>query len=166
MLTIHAPPLRERASDIAALVYATLEELAAQHGRAAHCELTDDALRMLCAYPWPGNVRELRNTLERALMLSDRSVIDARALAPFLGPARAQPDGVPQAPGATALQPAEADAGAAQSVSYADALAAWERQFLTDALAACNGKVVDAAARVGIGRATFYKKLAALGIDW
>ena len=48
VLTIHAPPLRERASDIAALVYATLEELAAQHGRAAHCELTDDALRMLC----------------------------------------------------------------------------------------------------------------------
>ncbi|EGD03294.1 sigma-54 dependent transcriptional regulator, partial [Burkholderia sp. TJI49] len=93
VLTIHAPPLRERASDIAALVYATLEELAAQHGRAAHCELTDDALRMLCAYPWPGNVRELRNTLERALMLSDRSVIDARALAPFLGPVRVQQDG-------------------------------------------------------------------------
>ncbi|KWD55908.1 Fis family transcriptional regulator [Burkholderia ubonensis] len=164
VLTIHAPPLRERASDIAALVYATLEELAAQHGRAAHCELTDDALRMLCAYPWPGNVRELRNTLERALMLSDRSVIDARALAPFLGPARAQQDGMP---------PAQAEAGpeagaapAASAVSYADALAAWERQFLADALTACNGKVVDAAARVGIGRATFYKKLAALGIDW
>ncbi len=86
VLTIHAPPLRERASDIAALVYATLEELAAQHGRAAHCELTDDALQMLCAYPWPGNVRELRNTLERALMLSDRSMIDARARAvPWAG---------------------------------------------------------------------------------
>ncbi|WP_275891218.1 helix-turn-helix domain-containing protein, partial [Burkholderia sp. LMG 13014] len=38
-------------------------------------------------------------------------------------------------------------------------------QFLTDALAACDGKVVEAAARIGIGRATLYKKLAALGID-
>ena len=56
-------------------------------------------------------------------------------------------------------------ASGAPAVSYADALAAWERQFLTDALAACDGKVVDAAARIGIGRATLYKKLAALGID-
>lgn len=160
VLTIHAPPLRERASDIAALVYATLEELAAQHGHAAHCELTDDALRMLCAYPWPGNVRELRNTLERALMLSDRAVIDARALAPFLGPSRASPDGTPAVSRAPA--PVEPDVPA---VPYADAFAAWERRFLTDALAACNGKVTAAAARVGIGRATFYKKLAALGID-
>ena len=110
VLTIHAPPLRERASDIAALVYATLEELAAQHGRAAHCELTDDALRMLCAYPWPGNVRELRNTLERALMLSDRSVIDARALAPFLGPMRVSQDAAaPAQP--PAVPPVERRAG-------------------------------------------------------
>ncbi|MET5020543.1 AAA family ATPase, partial [Burkholderia pseudomallei] len=68
VLTSHAPPLRERASDIEALVYTMREELAAQHGLAEHCELTDDALRRLCAYPWPGNVRDLRNTLVRALM--------------------------------------------------------------------------------------------------
>ncbi|MFP3748019.1 AAA family ATPase, partial [Achromobacter sp. SIMBA_011] len=61
--------------DIAALVYATLEELAAQHGRAAHCELTDDALRMLCAYPWPGNVRQLENTCRWiTVMASGREV--------------------------------------------------------------------------------------------
>lgn len=54
---------------------------------------------------------------------------------------------------------------AASGMSYADSFAAWERQFLADALAACDGKVTDAAARIGIGRATLYKKLAALGID-
>lgn len=52
-----------------------------------------------------------------------------------------------------------------RSFQSTDALAAWERQFLIDALAACDGKVVEAAARIGIGRATLYKKLAALGID-
>ena len=68
--------------------------------------------------------------------------------------------------GALSAAPAAArDAGDAPVVSYTDALAAWERQFLTDALAACDGKVVEAAARIGIGRATLYKKLAALGID-
>jgi DNA-binding NtrC family response regulator len=42
---------------------------------------------------WPGNVRELRNTLERAVMLSDSDRIDARvlgrALALLPAPARA-----------------------------------------------------------------------------
>ncbi|WP_285829201.1 sigma-54 interaction domain-containing protein [Burkholderia mallei] len=175
VLTIHAPPLRERASDIEALVYTMLEELAAQHGLAEHCELTDDALRLLCAYPWPGNVRELRNTLERALMLSDRALIDARALALLIEPARGAGGGVGAGGGAgaggvgpaavaIAAQTAMADTRAAAS-SYADAFAAWERQFLIDALAASNGKVTEAAARIGIGRATFYKKLATLGID-
>jgi DNA-binding NtrC family response regulator len=115
-------------------------------------------------------VRELRNTLERALMLSDRSVIDARALAPFLGPVRVAPDSAP-AGTRVAPSPAGRDTGDASAspgapvVSYTDALAAWERQFLIDALDACDGKVVEAAARIGIGRATLYKKLAALGID-
>jgi DNA-binding NtrC family response regulator len=124
---------------------------------------------MLCAYPWPGNVRELRNTLERALMLSDRSVIDAAALASFLGPVRMTADGVPAgtlvAPLAGRSTTDAAGADAAPLASYADALAAWERQFLTDALAACDGKVTEAAARIGIGRATLYKKMTALGID-
>ncbi|WP_076880810.1 helix-turn-helix domain-containing protein, partial [Burkholderia pseudomallei] len=65
---------------------------------------------------------------------------------------------------AIAAKTAMAEPRAAAS-SYADAFAAWEREFLLDALAAANGNVTEAAARLGIGRATFYKKLATLGID-
>jgi transcriptional regulator with PAS, ATPase and Fis domain len=155
VLTIHAPPLRERLGDIEALAYAILEELAteARPGHAGHAVLQDDALRLLCAYPWPGNVRELRNTLERALMLSDSEHIDARALAPFIGSARAEPSGE---------RPADIEEPV---TSYADAIAGFEKTFLADALRASGGRVTEAAKRIGIGRATLYKKILALGID-
>ena len=81
------------ARDIEALAYAMLEDLSTQASGAGHVELQDDALRLLCSYTWPGNVRELRNTLERAVMLSDSERIDARALAPFVGSARAARNG-------------------------------------------------------------------------
>jgi transcriptional regulator with PAS, ATPase and Fis domain len=153
VLTIHAPPLRERLGDIEALAYATLEDLAGEArtgraGRAAHYVLHDDALRLLTSYAWPGNVRELRNTLERALMLSDSEQIDARALSSFIDAGRV-----------TASQETSALS------SYTDAMNDFERRFLADALRATNGRVADAAERIGIGRATLYKKIAALGIE-
>uniref|UniRef100_UPI003709B144 helix-turn-helix domain-containing protein n=1 Tax=Burkholderia gladioli TaxID=28095 RepID=UPI003709B144 len=37
--------------------------------------------------------------------------------------------------------------------------------LLSEALAASGGRVAEAAARIGIGRATLYKKIAALGLD-
>ncbi len=60
--------------------YAILEELGGEtrSGYLRHFTLRDDVLWLLTAYSWPGNVRELRNTLERALMLSDSERIDAR----------------------------------------------------------------------------------------
>jgi transcriptional regulator with PAS, ATPase and Fis domain len=158
VLTIFAPPLRERVADIEALVYAMLEELSAKArpGYAGQFVLHDDALRLLCAYPWPGNVRELRNTLERAVMLSNSEQLDARALAPFIGSARALPRGVSTPALAT-------DDGA--TTSYADAMAAFEKQFLADALRASGGRVAEAAQRIGMGRATLYKKIVGLGIE-
>ncbi|WP_250535637.1 sigma 54-interacting transcriptional regulator [Caballeronia sp. AZ10_KS36] len=152
VLTIHAPPLRERLGDIEALAYAILEDLSgeARTGRIRQFVLHDDALRLLTACAWPGNVRELRNTLERALMLSDSEHIDARALSPFI-------DSKPAAP----LEKTQMEA----PVPYAQAMNDFERRFLADALRASGGRVVEAAQRIGIGRATMYKKIAALGID-
>jgi transcriptional regulator of acetoin/glycerol metabolism len=40
----------------------------------------------------------------------------------------------------------------------------FERRFLSDALRASGGRVADAAEKIGIGRATLYKKITALGI--
>ena len=163
VLTIHAPPLRERQTDIEALAYTILEDLSTQL-RGGHFELQDDALRLLCSYGWPGNVRELRNTLERAVMLSDSERIDARALAPFIGPVRGQLAFDARVP--VPVQTAAASASdEAQPQQWADAMAAFERRFIDEALRACQGRVTEAAARIGMGRATLYKKIAAYGIE-
>ncbi|WP_116141675.1 sigma-54 interaction domain-containing protein [Trinickia diaoshuihuensis] len=161
VLTIHAPPLRERRADIEALAYAILEELSAPgrggHGR--HFELRDDARRLLAAYDWPGNVRELRNALERVVMLSDAERIDAAMLAPFIGAGT-----LPIAGGSEETTQPGSNA-AVQAQSYGQAMAEFERRFLADALRETGGRVAEAAARIGMGRATLYKKIAALGID-
>jgi len=156
VLSIHAPPLRERAGDIEALVYAMLEELSAdaRPRHAGQFVLHDDALRLLAAYSWPGNVRELRNVLERAVMLSDSEHIDARALGAFMG-----------AVGAMASSEPAGVAEETDTTSYTEAMAGFEKRFLSEALRASGGRVAEAAQRIGIGRATMYKKIVALGID-
>ncbi|WP_144142258.1 sigma-54 interaction domain-containing protein [Paraburkholderia sp. BCC1884] len=167
VLTIHAPALRERAPDIVALAYAMLEDLSTQaRGGGGHFELQDDALRLLCAYDWPGNVRELRNTLERAVMLSDSERIDARLMAPFIGGA-ARGGLRPNLPAIAAQVSAQSDlvSETPTPTSWNDAMAAFEKRFLSDALRANEGRVIETASQIGMGRATLYKKIAAYGID-
>src|SRR4051812_39669508 len=170
VLTIHAPPLRERPSDIEALAYAILEDLSTQARAGSHFELEDDALRLLYAYAWPGNVRELRNTLERAVMLSDSERIDARTLAPFIGPAQPGGQSRLQATEVAALtqtlsRGSSATVATSHPASWTEAMAAFEKRFLSDALRTNGGRVIDTASQIGMGRATLYKKIAAYGIQ-
>jgi DNA-binding NtrC family response regulator len=66
---------------------------------------------------------------------------------------------VPAALAQASAMPAAATWPATQN--YAEAMARFETAFLTQALEACGGRVAEAAARVGISRAAFYRKLAA-----
>jgi DNA-binding NtrC family response regulator len=75
-ISIVLPPLRERAVDIPLLAEAFL----AQFGGAHPPRLADDAMHALQEYRWPGNVRELRNVMERAVLLANGGVIQARDL--------------------------------------------------------------------------------------
>ncbi len=65
---IAIPPLRERRSDIPALVEHLVAKLNGELKRQC-LGLSQDAMRCLMAYSWPGNVRELRNVIERAMIL-------------------------------------------------------------------------------------------------
>ena len=68
-VTIHLPPLRERAEDIAELAHYFLFRFNRQLGTAVQ-SISPEALDMLEKYDWPGNVRELQSVIREALIVS------------------------------------------------------------------------------------------------
>ncbi len=67
---IEIPPLRERRSDIPALVQHFIDRKSKELGIKKPPLLSPGAIDLLMAYDWPGNVRELENIVERALIVS------------------------------------------------------------------------------------------------
>jgi hypothetical protein len=69
---IEVPPLRDRRSDIPALVQHFIERKAKELKIGETPQLARGAIEDLLAYDWPGNVRELENLVERAMILRHR----------------------------------------------------------------------------------------------
>lgn len=70
LMSITIPPLRERMTDLPALVAYLLHELGS-----SDVVISNEVMGILTAYSWPGNIRELKNVLERALMLTPRGAV-------------------------------------------------------------------------------------------
>jgi DNA-binding NtrC family response regulator len=80
--TLRVPPLRDRLSDVPAIVEHLLQSIAS-HLRMRPKAIAPEALALLTAYDWrKNNVRELRNVLERMMIASDGAVITAAAVPP------------------------------------------------------------------------------------
>ena len=134
VVSIHLPPLRDRPEDVA-LLASHFVERAASGTRVTGLE--PEALERLISHRWEGNVRELENTLEAAIALAQGTrvtVADLR-LGGFSAARAALPEGIELS------------------------LAAFERACLDEALRRSQGDVRAAAALLGIGRSTFYRKL-------
>ncbi len=151
VLTIQLPALRERTEDFGPLCDHILEQIAART-RLTLRELDPAALALLKRCQWPGNIRELRNVLEQACMLADGPRLSEADIRGIVIPAELPAD-LPATTAAT--EP---------SGTYEEALAAFERELITRMLQQCGGRVTEAARQLGIGRATLYKKMAALGL--
>src|SRR5450830_635409 len=161
-------PVRERASDIVALVEVLGEDMALRNGSPPP-ELTPQALALLQAQPWRGNIRELRNVLEQAALRSEGGPLDLELLSRVL-----QDSGLtPVRPTAASLSPVSSASpslpapGAAASLAVGQGaqaaglrpLAELERQAIAQALQATGGNKVAAARLLGISRATLYERL-------
>ena len=73
VLTLHLPPVRERAGDLALLI---------QHFTGTEWHLDPDVVPTLERYSWPGNVRQLQNAIDRAKILADDDRIRVENLPP------------------------------------------------------------------------------------
>jgi len=141
VVRVDVPPLRERMEDVPLLAGHFL----AKHGRSRQgpIGLDPEAVEKLLAYPWPGNVRELENAIESALALGRGPTLRPGDFS-FEAAARTEPAPPPE--------------------GLALSLDAYERCALERALRECGGDAAAAARRLGIGRSTFYRRLARHGL--
>ena len=79
VLPLFIPPLRERREDIVPLALDMMQRFNKELKK-NFVGFTPAAADLLRDYPWPGNIRELRNVIERTMILSKESEIDAEHL--------------------------------------------------------------------------------------
>jgi DNA-binding NtrC family response regulator len=139
-ISIPLPALRDRREDVLPLARACLARFAAQAGRTI-TDFTPAAAERLREYDWPGNVRQLQNEIQRAVLMCENSLVDARDLS------------------ITDLLAAQGDKDANLTL-----MEAMERQKILEVLKATHGNKQETARRLGIGRQTLYNKIKGYGI--
>ncbi len=133
------PPLREKPEDIPLLVDHFIKHFAKLHDRNVQ-GIEKEALHQLMAYSWPGNVRELKNTVETMVVTSKGPLLGVDDLPPGIrkeGSSRREPF---------------LDLGSMT-------LAEMEKEMIRAALARNGGNRAKAAASLGIGERTLYRKI-------
>jgi DNA-binding NtrC family response regulator len=127
VVALEMPALRERRGDIPLLAKFFLDKFAKANDKAIE-GFSPQALETIVSYDWPGNVRELENAIERAVVLTSGSQIEARSLPTTIKPVAAVP-GMPAIPGAT--------------------MAELERYAILETMKACGGSTSKCAEMLG-----------------
>jgi DNA-binding NtrC family response regulator len=139
VLHIHLPPLRERERDILELAQHFLPRTDAESPA-----LSAEAEQQLLGYDWPGNVRELENAMNAAVALASGGRIGLEELPTTVRQRRSPAVAATEKP--TTLEEVE-------------------RRHIEIVLKAVGWNKARAARKLGIDRATLYRKLSRFGLD-
>jgi len=166
VVRIELPPLRDRPTDVPALVEHLLERFASEHGRTI-VGLTPDALAAIQRYPLPGNVRELANIIERAVVLSTRPTITIEDLPPHVIDPGSGGSLIPDfaRAGLAADDAIDAPDTPWKPTPLEEALHEPEKRILLKALRANQWNRQATADQLAINRTTLYKKMKQFGLD-
>lgn len=133
------PPLRDHKMDIPRLAHYFLNQYAPELGRSVS-GFSTDAMNKLMSYDWPGNIRELRNTVEAAVSLTEKNVIEEAVVV--------------------------LDSGIEGMVpQLKDAQDQFQKDYLARLMATASGNVAQAAKMAGRHRTELYKLLKKYAID-
>jgi len=132
---IELPALRARREDVPALVGHFVKLHSSAQGKPAPT-VSNEAMKVLLAYPWPGNVRELSNVIERACILCEGDRLEVSEL------------------------PSELQAASDLPTALRDAIEEFERRHIAWVLRAAGGNRERAARMLEIDPATLYRRLA------
>jgi two-component system response regulator HydG len=163
VITVVAPPLRERKEDIPVLAQHFLRLYAAKNNRRLE-GFSDDVLGCLEAYSWPGNVRELENVVERAVVLARGSRIEIADLPESLTERSVMLVRGQTGEGTRAPDLPAGAAGATEGVfkiRVGTPLAEVEQRLLEETLRLTKGNKTLAARILGIDPKTVFRKLKA-----
>jgi two-component system, NtrC family, response regulator len=144
VISINLPPLRERGDDILLLANYFLRMFNDENKKKVR-RFSVSALNFLKNYEWPGNVRELRNRVQRAIIMSDTSTIEALDLG-------------------CEIEPQALSETAPPVISLREARNKVERELISVEIDRQNGNIVKAAEVLGVSRPTLYDLLKKHGL--
>jgi DNA-binding NtrC family response regulator len=137
-IQIELPPLRDRRDDIPLLVSFFLKKYCEKYSK--NCSsISNSAIDKLSRHSWPGNIRELQHTIEKAVILSDSSMLNEND---FLFNNRSE------TPSASA------------NFNLVDN----EKQLVSMAIEKAKGNLSQASKSLGINRSTLYEKIKRYGL--
>jgi DNA-binding NtrC family response regulator len=163
VISIRLPPLRERKADVPMLIQHFLEL-----GRSAGLPEfypSRETMDALLAYDWPGNVRELKHCIDRMAAMLSEGALQTQCL-PSALQYHQTAYGLHKLSGAIEAgrlgdMPEFEMAPKSPVISLPES----EKQMIANALGATRGERAKAAALLGIGRTTLYRKMKQYGFD-
>ena len=147
-MQVMLPPLRERRDEIKELALSFLRTYAAKYGRDVNA-IDPQVLDSLRLHRWSGNIRELKNTIEKAVIMSDGDTLKMEDLQLCI---------------LAGGQQSAADQPKAAMEYYGETLEMQEEKTIRAAMEKCGGNLTLVAKTLNISRPTLYSKLKKYGI--
>lgn len=146
VVPLRVAPLRQRKEDIPLLTEYFGDQFQ-RHNSYHRKVFSDSAIQTMQTYAWPGNVRELRNFVERVYILTPGDYVDVHDLK-FAG-----------------LTEASGQSSGDGLVTFRDARAHFEKEFLIQKIGENNGNISKTAEVIGLERSYLHRKIKSYGIE-
>lgn len=140
-IEIEIPSLRDRFEDIPLLANHYLKYYAGKYNKSLS-KISEGAMSRMHKHPWPGNIRELQHSIERAVILSNSTVL--------------QPEDF------TFTTAAAKEDGQLSLEQYN--LDEVEKLLIRKVLKKYNGNITQAASELGLTRSSLYRRLEKHGL--